>query len=108
VQRHVTTLLARLAATEAELGIPTPMKPCDWGLSEAVVAWCGGGTIEDLEASTDIAPGDICRTFRMALQLVRSVRTAIDPAWDLGSTLRVVRERMDRDEIDARRQLELG
>jgi superfamily II RNA helicase len=108
VQRHVTTLLARLAKSEAELGIATPMKPCDWGLSEAVVAWCGGGTMEDLEAMTDVTPGDICRTFRMALQLVRSARAALDPAWDLRETLSVVRASMDRDEIDARRQLELG
>jgi superfamily II RNA helicase len=108
VQRHVTTLLSRLAATEADLGIETPLKPADFGLAEAVVLWCGGGTMEALEAATEVTPGDICRTFRMALQLVRSVRAAIDPAWDLRDVLKVVRELMDRDEDDARRQLELG
>jgi hypothetical protein len=44
----------------------------------------------------------------MALQLMRQVRRAIDPAWDLHDRLGDAMAVLDRDEVDARRQLELG
>ena len=64
--------------------------------------------MEDLVEVSGVGPGDICRTFRMALQLVRQVRQAVDPEWDLHHRLGEVRRLVNRDEIDARRQLELG
>jgi superfamily II RNA helicase len=84
------------------------MKLPDWGLSEAVVAWCDGCDFEELEELTDVSPGDLCRSFRMALQLMRQVRRAIDPEWDLSDRLADAMAALDRDEVDARRQLELG
>ena len=45
-------------------------------------------------------PGDI--------QLVRQVRRAIDPDWDLYDRLSETMEGLNREEVDARRQLELG
>ena len=52
--------------------------------------------------------GDLCRTFRMALQLMRQVRRAIDPKWDLAQRLEEAAAMMNRDVVDAKRQLELG
>ena len=108
VRRHVSQLLGRLAAREAEAGIEIPMKLPDWGLTPAVVAWVEGAAFEELAELVEAPPGDLCRTFRMALQLMRQVRRAIDPAWDLGERLTQAVEAMNRDEVDARRQLELG
>ncbi len=48
------------------------------------------------------------RTFRLAQQLARQVRRAIDPKWDLHEKLGELMEAINRDEVDARRQLELG
>ena len=45
---------------------------------------------------------------RMTIQLMRNVRRAIDPEWDLHANLRVAIDALNRDEVDARRQLELG
>ena len=53
-------------------------------------------------------PGDEVRTFRLAQQLARQVRRAIDPRWDLHEKLGELMEAINRDEVDARRQLELG
>ena len=108
VRRHVDQVLRSLVRREAQFAIPVPMKTADWGLSPVVVAWIEGATFEQLEELTHVSPGDVCRTFRMALQLVRQVRRAIDPAWDLADRLEQVVTAMNRDEVDARRQLEVG
>ena len=63
------------------------MKLPDWGLTTAVVAWCDGSDFEELEEIVELSPGDLCRSFRMAVQLMRQVRRAIDPAWDLHGRL---------------------
>jgi superfamily II RNA helicase len=108
VRRHVAQVISRAAGAEAAHAIPTPMKAPDWGLSPAVVAWCEGRSIEELEEVTETSPGDVVRAFRMAIQLMREVRHAIDPRWPLGDQLASAIELLDRDEVDARRQLELG
>ena len=41
LRRNALTVAA-LAGREAASGVPSPMKLPDWGLSEAVVAWCDG------------------------------------------------------------------
>ncbi len=108
LRREVGRLLASLAAREAACGVPTPLTLPDWGLTPAVAAWCEGASIDELEELTEATPGDLCRSLRMALQLMRQVRRAIDPAWDLHAALGRAIEAVDRDEVDARRQLELG
>jgi superfamily II RNA helicase len=67
-----------------------------------------GAEFEEIVEDTDATPGDIVRNLRMAVQLMRQVRRAIDPAWDLRETLAAAMEKMNRDVVDARRQLELG
>jgi superfamily II RNA helicase len=108
VRRHVSQILSRLLATEARFRIPTPLKGCDFALTAAVVAWMGGAGFEELEELTDATPGDLCRTFRMSIQLMRQVRRAIDPKFDLYDRLEEAMLGLNRDEVDARRQLELG
>jgi superfamily II RNA helicase len=107
-RQRVDRILHRLAGMEAALGIDDPLKLCDWGLTPAVLAWCEGASMEDLEELTDSGPGDVCRAFRMAIQLLRQVRHAIDPSWDLREKVQEAMALLNRDEIDARRQLELG
>lgn len=107
-RRHVDQILGRLAREEARHGIPQPMKLPDWGLSEAVVAWFQGAPFHELEELTDAPPGDICRTFRMAIQLMRQVRRTLDRRDSLVDRLEEAVRALNREEVDARRQLELG
>jgi hypothetical protein len=44
----------------------------------------------------------------MAVQLMRQLRRAIDPQWDLSDRLARAMDALNRDVVDARRQLELG
>ena len=84
------------------------MKRPDWGLTKASLAWADGCQLEDLEYETDATLGDVCRCFRMGVQLMRNVSRAIDPEWDIAPKLKEAVHQMNRDVIDARKQLELG
>jgi superfamily II RNA helicase len=84
------------------------MKQPDWGLTEAAAAWYEGAPVEELEDLMDATPGDFCRVLRMSIQLMRNTKRAIDVSWDLGEKLDEAILAINRDEIDARRQLRLG
>jgi superfamily II RNA helicase len=88
--------------------LPSPPKRPEWGLTPAVVDWVHGRPLEELEAAGPATPGDLCRAFRMAIQLMRQVRRAIDREWDLHGALGEAMAAMNRDEVDAAHQLELG
>jgi superfamily II RNA helicase len=108
VRRHVDTILRSLAADEAECGVLPPLKLADWGLTSACMVWTSGGTFEDLEREAESTAGDVVRTFRMGIMLLKQIRRAIDPSWDLHDRLGDALDAVDRDVVDARRQLELG
>ncbi|MCE9593605.1 MAG: DEAD/DEAH box helicase [Planctomycetes bacterium] len=108
LRRDVDRLLLALASREATFGITEALKTPDWGLTGAALAWCDGRSFEEIAELVEASPGDICRTFRMALQLLRQLRHAIDPEWDLAEQLARAMALLNRDEVDARAQLELG
>ena len=101
-------IVGRLCQAEARHGIPPSVKRPDWAIVPATLTWYDGGSMDDLEAASELTPGDAVRVFRMAIQLMRTVRHAIDPEWDLGSKLADAALALNRDEVDAKRQLELG
>ncbi len=107
--RHELDSVGReLSMAEDQAGILHPMKTFDWGLTPAVVDWVRGASFRELERSTDATPGDVVRTLRMAVQLMRQTRRVVDPAFDLPGRLDEAIAAANRDEVDARRQLELG
>lgn len=108
LRRVVTGTVERAAGLERRAGIEPGMKLPDWGLSEAVLAWYGGAPVDELEDHMDATLGDFCRVLRMAIQLMRNTRRSIDRDWDLATVLDEAVLAVNRDEIDARRQLELG
>tara|TARA_R110002072_G_scaffold131578_11_gene271169 strand:+ start:3679 stop:6096 length:2418 start_codon:yes stop_codon:yes gene_type:complete len=108
LRRQVSDRIGVLNQAEGHHGIEPLSKRPDWGLTPAVLAWYGGADMEEMEAVTEVPAGDICRVLRMTIQLMRNTRRAIDPSWDLAERLQEAVEALNRDEIDARRQLELG
>ena len=108
LRRGVERLCEELNALERRFDLPHPSKTPAWGLTRAIEAWYDGATFEEIEGLTPATPGEICRTFRMAIQLLRAVRRTRGPAEDLGSEIDEVFRRINREEIDARRQLSLG
>jgi len=108
LRADVDAVIGELCQTEARYGIGPAMKLADWGLTPAVLAWFGGASMDELEEDLGVNPGDVCRVLRMAIQLLRNVRRSIDKTWDLAERLEEAALALNRDEVDARRQLELG
>jgi hypothetical protein len=108
LREQVERAIQRLVIAASEEGLEDTIRQPDWGLTEALDAWYSGATLGELEEVVEATPGDIVRAFRMAVQLMRQVRHAIDPEWDLWESLGAAMEAIDRDEVDARRQLESG
>lgn len=108
LRRSVSGVVREINGLEARLGIDPPVKRPDWGLTPAVQRWYEGADLEELEELGGAASGDICRVFRMSVQLMRNVRRAVGPDSDLSDLLQEAVTALNRDEIDARKQLELG
>ena len=98
--------LRKLRMRIAEADIDDLPKRADWGLTPVVIEWMNGASFEELQDRFDAGPGDVCRSLRMTVQLMRQVRRAIDPDWDIYHVLGEAIQAMDRDEVDARRQME--
>mgnify|MGYP003347096264 FL=1 len=86
----------------------TPIKEPDWGIAAAVDCWSRGGSIEDLERLARTDAGDVVRTLRMAIQMMRQVRMVLGKKQDLGYRLDEAIVAINRDVVDAKRQFELG
>ncbi len=108
LRNRVDEVIGDLCQAEARYGIGPEMKRADWGLTPAALAWYSGASMDDLEHDLGVNPGDVCRVLRMAIQLLRNVRRSIDKKWDLAARLEEAAQALNRDEVDARRQLELG
>jgi superfamily II RNA helicase len=95
---------------EHEAGLEELSKEMDWKMSGPALLWARGCAWEDLAAHTTVSDGDLVRTFRQAIQVMRNVRNALHhlQAGDLEERLNRAVASVNRDAVDARRQLELG
>ena len=108
LRRHVDKEIELLRSVEAAYGIPNLMKAPDWGLTEAMCMWLDGAPFEDLEDATQAPPGELCRIFRQAVQVTRQVKRTLEEGDELRDRLEELLLKLNRDEVDARLQLELG
>jgi superfamily II RNA helicase len=108
LRRRVASILARAVACEARHGVETGLRLPDWSLSLAVEAWCAGRSLVEIAEHEDATPGDLCRALRMAIQLMRQVRRALPRESPLRDRLVMSVDAVNRGEVDARAQLELG
>ena len=79
----------------------------DFTLASAVNAWSRGARFVDLSSHTLAAEGDIIRTLRMTIQILRELRKATDND-ALAQKLRQAEAAINRDAVDAERQLRAG
>jgi len=93
---------------EVAIGIPDPIRDLDFDLSPVVRHWVRGAEFEDLHRLTEIGDGDIVRTFRLAIQLMRQLRKAVPEDHDMRDRLGRAIRLVNRDVVDAERQLNLG
>ncbi|MFK7741612.1 MAG: hypothetical protein AB8H80_14935 [Planctomycetota bacterium] len=98
----------RFRTVEMQQGIANPIKEPDWGISGAVETWSRGGTVEDLERLASRDAGDVVRTLRMAIQMMRQVAQQAGKGESLAARLEEAIVSINRDVVDAKRQFELG
>ena len=93
---------------EDAMDVEDRLKPLDFKLAGAVDAWARGCAWGELEAYTAASDGDLVRFFRLALQLLRNTLYSLPKEDPLRARLRGAAERLNRDVVDAERQLRLG
>ncbi|MFT5463479.1 MAG: superfamily II RNA helicase, partial [Planctomycetota bacterium] len=108
LREDIDKMIRKLMRQEAEAGLTNPLKEADWGLAPAIDRWLGGAELEDLEDDFEGTSGDMVRTMRQSLQLMRQVRRTLDPRDNLYDRMADAIQGLNREEVDAQRQLELG
>jgi superfamily II RNA helicase len=93
---------------EDEEDLEDRTKEPDFRLQSAVTAWAEGCTWAELEAHTGASDGDLVRHFRLAIQLLRATYHALPADDPARPRLRGALGRLNRDVVDAERQLRLG
>jgi len=96
------------AAQEAALGVHGGTRPPDFGIAGLIERWAEGEDLERILDHTTLAAGDFVRVLRMTIQLLRQAAHALPKGDPCVAVLHEARARVDRDEVDAQRQLELG
>jgi superfamily II RNA helicase len=104
----VEQVVGRLVAAEKELGLPPSIRPPNFKIGAVVHAWCRGAGFDELRELTTTPNGDLVRVMRLTVQVLRQLRSAIPPRSPLALQLDRARELLNRDEVDAARQLSLG
>ena len=100
--------IERFRLAERRAGIADPIRGIDPLILGAAQAWAEGEAFAVVESLGNLAAGDLVRTFRMTIQLLRQVFHAVPRGDPVQATLREAIDRIDRDVVDAKRQLELG
>lgn len=108
LMQQVSEAVTRFTQLETKLGIQQPIKEPDWSIAAAIDAWSRGGQVEDIERLAHSDAGDVVRTLRMAIQMMRQVRSALPERDVLAARLEEAIVAINRDEVDAKRQFELG
>jgi len=70
--------------------------------------WCRGVSFADMRENTTAPPGDLVRVMRLTVQLLRQLRGALPRQAPVIKVIDRARDLLNRDEVDAARQLSLG
>jgi superfamily II RNA helicase len=108
LRRAAFPVVDAILRVEDSVDLEDRVKPLEFKLAGAVDAWARGCAWADLEAHTGASDGDLVRFFRLALQLLRNTYHALPREESLRAKLRGAAERLNRDVVDAERQLRLG
>jgi superfamily II RNA helicase len=108
VKNQAVKRLREFCRAEETFGLEPSLRELDFGLAAATQAWAQGAKFEDLRNFTSAQDGDVVRNFRMMVQVLRQFAEAVKSHRVLEERLRASLELMNRDEVDAERQLKLG
>ncbi len=105
VEKRSLNYLRRVHTKESIYKIYPATKLPHFHLATALEAWIGGCAFKDLGRHTDVDEGEIIRYFRMVIQLLRQLRQAPQVSDNLKNTAKSALQKINRDLVDAERQL---
>ncbi len=108
IRRTAWKALEAVTRAEGREELEDRIKPLEFKLAGAVNAWARGDDWGAIEAHTSASDGDLVRFFRLTIQLLRNTMYALPREDPLRLRLRGAAERLNRDVVDAERQLRLG
>lgn len=104
----VERVVGRLIQAELDRQIGPTVRPPNWLIASVAHAFATGASFEDLGQYTSSSQGDVVRVFRLVIQLIRQVKKAVRGRQPLTDKLDEALLLVNRDVVDAKRQLELG
>ncbi len=105
---RIDQAVRRFASIELQMGCQTHIKLPVFSIAPAVDAWSHGDEMSKVERLAGQDGGDLVRTMRMAVQMMRQLRTAVGRDYPLADRLQEAEVCINRDVVDAKRQFELG
>ena len=90
---------------EAATGIEQMQKPLDFGLTGPLVDWFNGEPFAVVAAGTSMQEGDLVRSLRLTIQVLRQLAWSLPADHHVAQTCRTAIEVINRDEVDAEAQL---
>lgn len=105
---RIEKAIRRFISIELLHGFRDTIKPPDFGLTAAVIAWSKGCTMTEMGRIAGSDAGDLVRSLRMAIQMMRQLRKALSGDYTLIHRLEEAIVCINRDEVDAKRQFQLG
>jgi superfamily II RNA helicase len=108
MKKSAYNIVDDIGRAEERVELEDRTKGLEFKLAGAVNAWAKGCRWGELEAHTGASDGDMVRFFRLALQLLKNTMYALPKDDPLRDKLRGAAHRINRDVVDAERQLRLG
>jgi superfamily II RNA helicase len=106
--RRASRIVSEIRKVEKSIGIRELTPRLDFSLSGMVRAWVRGEDFETLERMTGLDEGEIVRNLRRTMQLLREIRSAARGRSDLAKRLSSAITAINRDVVDAERQLRVS
>lgn len=100
--------IQHIRLTEARTGVVELTRKLDFSLGAPIYAWSTGADFDEVMEYTTADAGDIIRSFRFVVQLLRQTAQALDGHPSLQHRLYDAMKLINRDEVDAERQLRLA
>ena len=93
---------------ESRFGVAELTPTLETQLSAVMLAWSRGCEFEELHQFASVADGDFVRSFRLVVDLLRQMRRAMREHETLLDKLERCIRKINRDVVDAERQLRIG
>jgi len=105
--KRASGIVSGIRRVEKKAGIPELTPILNFSLSGMIRAWIEGHDFEDIEHMTGLDEGEIVRNLRRTMQLLREIRSAARGRSELAKRLTVGIEAINRDVVDAEKQLQV-